>query len=53
MKHFIVTTDLSEASESAFDYAKEQLKLTGKEKSRITLLKVIDTVPPANIKFEY
>lgn len=53
MKHFLVTTDLSEASESAFDYAKEQLKLTGKEKSRITLLKVIDTVPPANIKFEY
>ncbi len=53
MKHILVTTDLSEASESAFDYAKEQLKLMEKEKSRITLLKVIDTVPPASIKFEY
>ena len=53
MKHILVTTDLSEASESAFDYAKEQLKLMGKEESRITLLKVIDAVPPASIKFEY
>ena len=53
MKHILVTTDLSEASESAFDYAKEQLKLMGKEESRITLLKVIDVVPPASIKFEY
>ena len=53
MKHILVTTDLSEASESAFDYAKEQLKLAEKEKSRITLLKVIDVVPPASIKFEY
>ncbi len=53
MKHILVTTDLSEASESAFDYAKEQLKLTGKEKSKITLLKVIASVPPAGINFEY
>ena len=53
MKHILVTTDFSEASESAFDYAKEQLNLTGKEKSKITLLKVIDVVPPASIKFEY
>ena len=53
MKHILVTTDFSEASESAFDYAKEQLKLAEKEKSRITLLKVIDVVPPASIKFEY
>ncbi len=53
MKHILVTTDLSEAAESAFDYAKEQLKLAGKEKSKITILKVIDVVPPAGIKFEY
>ena len=53
MKHILVTTDLSEASESAFEYAKEQLELTGKEKSKITLLKVIDVVPPAGINFEY
>ncbi len=53
MKHILVTTDFSEASESAFDYAKEQLKLVGKEKNKITLLKVIDVVPPAGIKFEY
>jgi len=53
MKHILVTTDFSEASESAFDYAKEQLKLAGKDKSKITLLKVIDVVPPAGIKFEY
>ncbi len=53
MKHILVTTDLSEASEAAFDYAKEQLKLTGEEKSKITLLKVISSVPPAGIKFEY
>lgn len=53
MKHILVTTDLSEASESAFEYAKEQLELTGKDKSRITLLKVVDVVPPAGINFEY
>ncbi len=53
MKHILVTTDLSEASELAFDYAKEQLKLAGEEKSKITLLKVIAAVPPAGIKFEY
>ncbi len=53
MKHILVTTDLSEAAESAFEYAKEQLKMAGKEKSKITILKVIDVVPPASIKFEY
>jgi nucleotide-binding universal stress UspA family protein len=53
MKHILVTTDLSEAADSAFEYAKEQLKLEGKEKNKITLLKVIDVVPPASIKFEY
>jgi nucleotide-binding universal stress UspA family protein len=53
MKHILVTTDFSEAAESAFEYAKEQLKLAGKEKDKITLLKVIDVVPPAGIKFEY
>jgi nucleotide-binding universal stress UspA family protein len=53
MQHILVTTDFSEAAESAFDYAKRQLKLTGKENNKITLLKVIDIVPPANIKFEY
>ncbi len=53
MKHILVTTDFSEAADSAFEYAKEQLKLAGKEKNKITLLKVIDVVPPASIKFEY
>ena len=53
MKHILVTTDFSEESERAFDYAKEQLKLAGKGNSKITLLKVIDVVPPAGIKFEY
>ncbi len=53
MRHILVTTDFSEEAERAFDYAKEQLKITGKGKSKITLLKVIDVVPPANIKFEY
>ncbi len=53
MKHILVTTDFSEASESAFDYAKEQLKLAEKEKNKITLLKVISAVPPASINFEY
>jgi nucleotide-binding universal stress UspA family protein len=53
MKHILVTTDFSEAAESAFDYAKEQLKLAGKENNKITILKVIDTVLPTNIKFEY
>ena len=53
MKHILVTTDLSEASESAFEYAKEQLELTGKDKSRITIQKVVDVVPPAGINFEY
>jgi nucleotide-binding universal stress UspA family protein len=53
MKHILVTTDLSEAAESAFDYAKEQLKLAGEEKCKITLLKVIAAVPPASINFEY
>jgi nucleotide-binding universal stress UspA family protein len=53
MKHILVTTDLSEASELAFNYAKEQLKLAGKENGKITLLKVIASVPPASINFEY
>ncbi|MBC8554847.1 MAG: universal stress protein, partial [Candidatus Brocadiales bacterium] len=53
MKHILVTTDFSEAAESAYDYAKEQLKLTGEDKSKITVLKIIDVVPPAGIKFEY
>ena len=53
MKHILVTTDFSEASESAFGYAKEQFKLAGKENNKITLLKVIDVVPPASINFEY
>ena len=53
MKHILVTTDFSEEAERAFDYAKAQLKLMGKGNSKITLLKVIDVVPPANIKFEY
>ena len=53
MKHILVTTDFSEEAESAFEHAKEQLKLAGKEKIKVTLLKVIDVVPPASIKFEY
>ncbi len=53
MQNILVTTDFSEEAEKAFDYAKKQLKLAGKEKSKITLLKVIDVVPPSNIKFEY
>ena len=53
MKHILVTTDFSEAADTAFEYAKGQLKLAGKEKNKITLLKVIDVVPPASIKFEY
>ncbi len=53
MKHILVTTDLSEASELAFDYAKEQFKLAGEENSKITLLKVIASVPPSSINFEY
>ncbi len=53
MQHILVTTDFSEEAEKAFDYAKKQLKLAGKGKSKITLLKVIDVVPPSNIKFEY
>ncbi len=53
MKHILVTTDFSEEAERAFDYAKEQLKLAGKGKNKITLLKIIDVVPTANIKFEY
>ena len=53
MKHILVTTDFSEASESAFGYAKDQFKLAGKENNKITLLKVIDVVPPASINFVY
>ncbi|GAX60817.1 UspA domain protein [Candidatus Scalindua japonica] len=53
MKHILVTTDFSEEAGSAFDYAKEQFKLSGNEQSKITLLKIIDVVPPADIKFEY
>ncbi len=53
MQHILVTTDFSKEAERAFDYAKEQLKLAGKKKGKITLLKVIDVVPPAGIKFEY
>ncbi|ODS32507.1 MAG: universal stress protein-binding protein [Candidatus Scalindua rubra] len=53
MKHILVTTDFSEEAEAAFDYAKEQVQLIGKEKSKITLLKVIDVVIPTKDKFEY
>ncbi len=53
MQHILVTTDFSEEAERAFDFAKKQLKLAGKEKCKITLLKVIDDVPPSSIKFEY
>lgn len=31
MRHILVTTDFSEAAESAFNYAKDQLKIAGKE----------------------
>ena len=53
MKHIVVTTDFSKEAESAFDYAKELVQLIGKEKSKITLLKVIDEVAPTNITFEF
>lgn len=53
MQHILVTTDFSEEAERAFDYAKEQLKLAGEGNGKITLLKVIDLIPTANIKFEY
>ena len=53
MKHILVTTDFSEEAETAFDYAKEQVQLIGKEKSKITLLKVIDIVIPTNDEFGY
>ena len=53
MKHILVTTDFSEEAETAFDYAKEQVSLIGKEKSKITLLKVIDIVIPTNDEFDY
>ncbi len=53
MKHILVTTDFSEEAEKAFAHAKEQLKLAAKGKARITVLKVIDSVPVASIKFEY
>ncbi len=44
---------MSESAESAFEYAKEQFKLAGEKKSKITLLKVIDVVPLAGIQIEY
>ncbi|MDR4506509.1 MAG: universal stress protein [Candidatus Scalindua sp.] len=53
MKHILVTTDFSEASESAFVYAMEQAQLKEKGEAKITLLKVIDVLGPANITFEY
>jgi nucleotide-binding universal stress UspA family protein len=53
MKHILVTTDFSEEAEAAFDYAKEQAQLMGKEKSKITLLKVIDVVIPTDEDAEY
>lgn len=49
MKHIVVTTDFSIEAESAFDYAKELAQFIGKDKCKITLLKVIDEVAPANI----
>mgnify|MGYP003434003804 CR=1 FL=1 len=53
MKHILVTTDFSEESETAFDYARDQLQRRGENGAKITLLKVIDIVGQANIKFEY
>ena len=48
-----MTTDFPEEAETAFDYAKEQVQLIGKNKSKITLLKVIDIVIPTNNEFDY
>lgn len=53
MKHIVVTTDFSAEAESAFDYAKEIAQLIGKDKCKITLLKVIDEVAPANVTFAF
>ena len=53
MKHILVTTDFSEESETAFDYARDQLQRRGENGAKITLLKVIDIVGQAIIKFEY
>lgn len=33
MRHILVTTDFSDASESAFNYAKEQLKIAGTDRA--------------------
>jgi len=53
MKHILVTTDFSSDSESAFQYATEQVKLIGKEHCKVTLLTVVDDAPPENINFEF
>jgi len=53
MKHIVVTTDFSTEAESAFDYTKKLVQLIGKEKCKITLLKVVDEVAPANITFGF
>jgi nucleotide-binding universal stress UspA family protein len=53
MKHILVTTDFSEEAEVAFDYAKEQVQFIGREKSKITLLRVMDVVIPTSDEFNY
>ncbi|MDR4507901.1 MAG: universal stress protein [Candidatus Brocadiaceae bacterium] len=53
MKHVVVTTDFSPAAEAAFEYAKKEVQLLGKEQCRITLLNVIDVIASTDINTEY
>jgi nucleotide-binding universal stress UspA family protein len=53
MKHILVPTDFSSASEAAFHYARKQAELFGIEETRITLLAILEDLVPASVQFEF
>lgn len=53
MTHILVTTDFSPASKSAFELARKQAELHGKESTKITLLSVLEDLAPSSIQFEF
>lgn len=53
MKHIVITSDFSAAAEAAFEYAKKEIQLLGKEHCKVTLLHVIDIIASTDINTEY
>ncbi|MFN8389489.1 MAG: universal stress protein [Bdellovibrionota bacterium] len=53
MKHILVPTDFSNASKTAFAFARKQAELLGKETVKVTLFAVLEDLIPASVQFEF